>query len=170
MEGQTNRPKQCINVQVLALTSSIYDHFIVWLSSATLTFNLHKQMFKTAILLLEDNILNILKSMHKCTSYGLDKLNLWPFWTLFDPYDLDLQPTWKYVSNGTSPHWGQQLCNFFFPCINVQIMALTSSIYDHFDLNLMPVTLTFNLPDKMFHMVLLLLEDNNCAKLFEIHA
>ena len=29
-----------------------------------------------------------------------------------------------------------------------------------------PVTLTFNLPEKIFQMALLLLEGNNCAKLF----
>ena len=38
-----------------------------------------------------------LKSMHKCTSYGPDKLNIWLFWPLFDPCDLDLQPAWKNV-------------------------------------------------------------------------
>ena len=52
------------------------------------------------------------------------------------------------------------------PCINVQVMARTSLIYDHFDPYLTPMTLTFNLPEKMFQMALLLLEDNNCAKLF----
>ena len=31
-------------------------------------------------------------------------------------------------------------------------MARTSSIYDHFDLQVTPVTLTFNLPEKMFQM------------------
>ena len=36
-------------------------------------------------------------------------------------------------------------------------MARTSSIYDHFDLYLTPVTLTFNLPEKMFQMALFLL-------------
>ena len=55
-------------------------------------------------------------------------------------------------------------------------MAPTSSIYDRFDLYLTPVTLTFNLPEKIFQMALLLkkifqmalllLEDNNYAKLF----
>ena len=45
-------------------------------------------------------------------------------------------------------------------------MAWTSSIYDHFDLYLTPVSLTFNLPEKMFQMALLLLKGNNCAKLF----
>ena len=98
----------------MALTSSIYDHFIIWPSSVTLTFNLREQMFRTA-LLLEDN---------NCAK-------------LF----------WK-------------------PCINVPDMARTSSIYDHFDLYLTPMTLTFNLPEKMFQMALLLLEDNKCAKLF----
>ena len=50
-------------------------------------------------------------------------------------------------------------------CLNVQVMARTSLIYDHFDLHLTPVTLTFNLPEKMFQMALLL-QDNNCTKLF----
>ena len=96
-------------------TSSIYDHFIIWPSSVTLTFNLCKQMFWTALLLLEDN------------NYA--KL----FWN---------------------------------PCINVPVMAQTSSIYDHFDLYFTPVTLTFKLREKMFLMALLLFKDNNCAKLF----
>ena len=52
------------------------------------------------------------------------------------------------------------------PCKNVQVMAWTSSIYDHFDLYLTPVTLTFNLTKKMFQMALFLLKGNNCAKLF----
>ena len=53
-------------------------------------------------------------------------------------------------------------------------MAWTSSIYDHFDLYLTPVTFPFNLSEKkvsndtekVFQMALLLLEGNNCAKLF----
>ena len=45
-------------------------------------------------------------------------------------------------------------------------MARTSSIYDHFDLYLTPMTLTFNLPEKMFQMALFLFDDYNCAKLF----
>ena len=46
-------------------------------------------------------------------------------------------------------------------------MARTSSIYDRFDLYLTPVTLTFNLPEKMFQIALLLLEGNNCANLLK---
>ena len=45
----------------------------------------------------------ILKSMHKCRSYGPDKLNLWPFYHLTFKCDLDLHPTWTNVSN-------EQLC------------------------------------------------------------
>ena len=45
-------------------------------------------------------------------------------------------------------------------------MVQTSLIYDHFDLYLTPLTLTFNLPEKMFQMTLFLLKGNNCAKLF----
>ena len=149
----------------MSLTSTIFDHFSIWPSGVTLTFDLHKQMFWTALLLLQDyhcaklfwnpcinvqvmartssiydlltfiwplwpwpstyvkNVSNgtspprgqqlckiILKSMHKCTSYGPDKLNIWPLWPFFDPCDLDPQPTWKKVSYGTSPPRGKQLC------------------------------------------------------------
>ena len=47
-------------------------------------------------------------------------------------------------------------------------MLQTSSIhvFDHFDLYLTPVTLTFILTKKMFQMALFLLKGNNCAKLF----
>ena len=52
-QAQTNLPLQLlrswalkfINVQVMSLTSSIYDHFIILPSSVTLTFNLRKPMF-----------------------------------------------------------------------------------------------------------------------------
>ena len=47
--------KQSINVQIMSLTSPIYDHFIFLPSSVTLTFDLRKQMFWTALLLLKDN-------------------------------------------------------------------------------------------------------------------
>ena len=36
-------------------TSSVYDHFSIWPSRETLTFNLPKQMFQRALPLLEDN-------------------------------------------------------------------------------------------------------------------
>ena len=43
---------------------------------------------------------------------------------------------------------------------------MTSSIYDHFIIGPSSVTLTFNLPENMIQMALLLFKENNCAKLF----
>ena len=62
----------------MARTHSIYDHFDLYLTPVTLTFNLPKKIFQMALLLLEDNNCEkiILKSMHKCTSYAPDTLNI----------------------------------------------------------------------------------------------
>ena len=46
--------------------------------------------------------------------------------------DLDLQLTRTNVSNGTSTPHGEQLCQIIFKCINAEVKAQTSSIYDHF--------------------------------------
>ena len=96
-------------------TSSIYDHFIIWPSSVNLIFNLPKQMFQMALLLLKEDT---------CAKL---------FWN---------------------------------PCINVEVMAQTSSIYDHFITWPSSVTLTFILLKQMFQMALLLLNQNTCGKLF----
>ena len=45
-------------------------------------------------------------------------------------------------------------------------MALTISIYDHFDLYLTPVTLTFNLPEKNVSNGTSPPQGQKCAKLF----
>ena len=83
----------------MARTSSIYDHFDLYLTPVTLTFNLPENMFQMALFLLKDN---------NCAKL------------------------------------------FYNPCMNVQVIARTSSIYDHFELYLTPVTLTTNLPKKCF--------------------
>ena len=49
-------------------------------------------------------------------------------------------------------------------------MVRTSSRYDPFDLYLTPVTLTFNLPEKMVQMALPLLEKTTVQNYFDIHA
>ena len=105
----------CINVQVMARTSSIYDNFDLYLNPVTLTFNLPEKMFQMALFppRVQKLCKIILKSMHKCSSFGPDKLN-----------------------------------------------------DDHLDFSLTPVTLTFNLPKKMFQMALFLLNGNNSVKLF----
>ena len=86
--------------------------------------------------------------------------------TFIDPCDLDLQPSWKMFQMALLLLEDNNCANLFWnPCMNVQVMARSSSIYDHFDLHLTPVTLTFNIPKKLFQMALLLLEGSNCAKL-----
>ena len=104
-----------INVEVMARTSSIYDHFIIWPSSVTLIFNLSWEMFQMALLLFKEN---------NCAKL---------FWNSY---------------------------------INVEVMARTSSIYDHFIIWPSKVTLTFNLLKQTHQIALLLLKENNCAKLF----
>ena len=88
----------------LAPTSWIYDHFIIWPSSTTLTFNLPKQVSNEQLCQI------ILKSMQKCRSCGPNKLNLWSFYHLTSKCELDQQPTWANASNGTSTHQGKQTC------------------------------------------------------------
>ena len=43
--------KSMHNVEAMLWTSLMYGHFIIWLSSVTLTFNLPEQMFQMALLL-----------------------------------------------------------------------------------------------------------------------
>ena len=56
--------------------------------------------------------------------------------------------------------------SFRNPWINAQVIVWTSSIYDHFIIWPSSVTLTFNIPEQMVQMALLLIKEKNCAKLF----
>ena len=67
----------------------------------------------------------ILKSMHKCRRYSPDKLNHLTF-----SCDLDLQPTWtNFQVTLLLPKKNNHARLFWNPCINVEDMARTSSIY-----------------------------------------
>ena len=58
----------------MAWTSLVYDQFIISPSSVTFMFILPKQMFQKAVLPQGSQLCQILlKSMHKCESYGPDK-------------------------------------------------------------------------------------------------
>ena len=60
----------------MARTSSIYDHFDLYLTPVTSTFILHKKNSNVTSPPQGQQLSKIiLKSMHKCTSYGPDKLN-----------------------------------------------------------------------------------------------
>ena len=101
----------CINVEVVARTSWIYYHFIIWPSC---DLDLQPTWINvsngTAAPQEEQLRQIILKSMHKCRSYSPDKLSLLPFYHLTFKCDLDLQPTWTNVSNGTATPQAEQLC------------------------------------------------------------
>ena len=62
----------------MAWTSSIYDHFDLYLTPMTLTFNLREKKVSNGTSSSQGPQLCkiILKSMHKCTSYAPDKLNI----------------------------------------------------------------------------------------------
>ena len=159
----------CINVPVMARTSSIYDHFDLYLTPYDLDLQPTWKMFQMALLLLEDNncaklfwnpCINVQVMARTSSIYDHFDLCLTPVTLTFNLPEKMFQMALLLLEDNNCAKL------FWNPCINVQIMARTSSIYDHFDLYLTPVILTFNLPEKMFQMALLLLEGNNCAKLF----
>ena len=53
---------------------------------------------------------NYFEIMHKCKSYGPDKLNLRPFNHMTFKCDLDLESTQTNISNGTTTPQREQLC------------------------------------------------------------
>ena len=111
----------CINVEVIAQISSIYCHFIIWPSSVTLTFNLPEHMFQMALLLLKKN--NCAKLFwNLCINVGFMAETSSIYVTF--KCDIDLQPTLKKVSNGTSLPQGDNYAKIFWkPCINAEVMA-----------------------------------------------
>ena len=132
----------CINVQVIVWTSLIYDHFLIWPSRVTLTFNLSEQMFQMELLLLKDNNCAKLFEIHaNCTPYGpdktifdhcihawmykfncysLDKLNLWPFFNLPSSMTLTFNLTEQIIQMIFLPIKGKgEAKSFWCPCINV---------------------------------------------------
>ena len=158
-------------------TSYSSDKLNLWpfyhLTSVTLTFNLHKQMFRTALLFLEDN--NCAKLLW---NPYINVAVMAQSSSIYDHFDLYLTPV---TLTFNVPEKMFQMALFLFedkncailfwnPCINVQVMARTSSIYDHFDIYLTPVTLTFNLPEKCFKWHFSSSRTTTVLNYFEIHA
>ena len=91
----------------------------------------------TSTLLREQLCQNIVKSMHKCRTYGPDMLNFWPFYNL-TKCDLDHQPTQTNVSNDTTSPQEEHLCKIILKFMHKW------RTYDPNKLNLWPVyRLTF---------------------------
>ena len=151
----------------------------LYLTPVTLTFNLPKKMFQMALLLLKDNNCAklCLKSMNKCTSYGLKTSLIYDHFNLylthvtltFNLPEKMFQMALLLLQGNNCAKFAKLFCN---PCINVQIMLRTSSIHvsDHFDLYLTPVTLTFNLPKKCFKRHFSSSRATTVPNCFEIHA
>ena len=72
--------------------------------------------------------------MHKCTSYGWDKLNLCPFYHFTFKCDLDFQHTRTNLSNGTSTGQGE-LCQIIkksmYKCISYNLDKLKLRPFYH---------------------------------------
>ena len=154
----------CINIEVMAPTSSIYDYFTIWPSSLTLTFNLPEQMFPMALLLLKKNnyaklfwnlCINVEDLARTYSIY--DYFIIWPSSVslIFNLPEQMFQMALLFLKENNCAKL------FWNPCINGGVLARTISIYVTFkcELDLQPTL-------KMFQMALLLLKDNNCAKLF----
>ena len=120
----------CINVQVKARRSIIYDHFDLYLTPVTLTFSLPKNVSNGTSPPQGQQLCKIiLKSMRKCTSYGPDEFNtcIWPFWPSFDPCDLDLQLPKKMFQMALLLLKGNNCAKLFWnPCVIVQVMVQTN--------------------------------------------
>ena len=87
---------------------------------------------------------NCAKYKHKCTSYGQDKLNLWPFYHL--PSDVTLAfklPEQTFQMNNCARLYQN-------PHINVEVIAGKSAIYDHLIIWPLSVTLSFNILEQIF--------------------
>ena len=163
----------CINIQGMAWTSSVYNHFMILPSSVTLTFNLPKQMFQMALLLLKDN------NSYCAKLFWNQFTNVKPMAWTSPKYDHFIIWSSSVTSIFNLPEQMFQIALFLLkdnncaklfwnPCINVQLMARTSSIYDHFIIWPSSVTLTFNLPKQMFQMALLLLMATTVPNYFEV--
>ena len=139
----------CINVEVMALASSIYDHFIICPSSVTVTFNLPEQMFqmKNFARLFWNPCINV-EVMSQTSSIYDHFIN----WSSSVTLTLNLL---EQIFQMTILLLKENNCAklFWNPCINVEVMARTSSIYDHLIIWPSKVTLTFNLPEQMFQIL-----------------
>ena len=153
----------------MAWTSSIYDHFIIWPSSVTLTFNLLKQMFQMALLLLKENTcaklfwypcINVEGMVWISSIY--DHFIIWPssVTLTFNLPKQMFQMALLLLKKNTCAKL------FWYQRIKVEVMAWTSSIYDHSNIWPSSVTLTFKRPKQMFQMAPLLLKENTCVNLF----
>ena len=94
----------CINVEEMAQISSIYDYFIIWLSSVTLTLDLLEQCFSWHLYSSREQLCqNISKYIHKYRSNMQTSLFMEVLLLTFK-CDLYFQHNWINVSHDTCTH------------------------------------------------------------------
>ena len=125
-------------------TSSIYDHFIIWPSSVTLTFNRHEQTLQMALLLFKKKncatlfwnpCINVEVMAQFMTILSVDlQVSPWP-----STYVKKFQMVLLLLKESTCAKL------FWNSCINVEAMAGTSSIMTilSFDLQVWPWPSTY---------------------------
>ena len=104
----------------MARTSLVYAHFFYLTFMCDLDFQPAQTNVSNGTTTPQGEHLYkiIFKSVHKCRSYGPDKLNLLPLYHLTFKCDLDFQPIGTDVSNGTSTPPGEQLCQIILKSIH----------------------------------------------------
>ena len=79
--------------------------------------------------------------------------------------DLDLHPSGTNVLNGTSTPQGEQVCQIIFKSMQ-KCRSYDPDKLNNFLMTISSFDFLFNLSEQMFKMALLLLKENNSAKLF----
>ena len=153
--------------EAMAGTSSIYNNFIIGLSSVTLTFNLHEHMLQMALLLFKNNCAQLF--WNPCINVVVMAWTSSKFHLTFK-CDLDFQSYHTNVSNGTSTPQREQLCHIILKSKH----KCRSYGPDKFNLwqsiiGPSSVTLTFNLKT-CFKGLLFSSRTTSVPNYFEIHA
>ena len=161
---------QCINVEGMAQTISVYDQFIIWSSSVTLIFNLPVYKFQMALLLLKKNHcaklfwnacinVEVMAWTSSILTLIFFDLLMWPWPSTY----LNKCFNWHfYLSRRTKLFWN--------PCINVEGMDQTISIHVQFIIWSSSVTLIFNYLNVCFKWHCYSSRRTTVPNYFEMHA
>ena len=135
------------------------DSFIVWPSSVTWPSTCLNKLFQL------NNCAKLFWNPCINVEVKARRSSIRPFY-----HDLQVWP-WssKYLTKCIKWHFYSSRTNcaklFWNPCINIEVMARTSSIHDHFIIWPPVVTLTFNISEQVFQIAFLLLKEITSAKL-----
>ena len=149
----------CINVEVTAKTSSMYDGFSIWFPRVTLTLTYVKKMFRMNK---GAKLLNV-EVMAQNSSIDAHFI-IWSSSVTFNLPEHMFQMTLLLLKEYNCAKV------FLNPSLHVEVMARTISIYDHPIIWPSSVTLTFNLSKKDFKWHCYSSSRTTVPNYFEIHA